>query len=506
MEVRQLNVNYKYLYELSESKREIEATFIAIKYLEKSSVSEIDEAVVSLINIDTKKSISNLGHRIAWCRTYLKSNGFINNEKRGVWKLTEEGEQYDKVFTEHIYENQKVHSFRLEHFKVENKSITIYDTVFFDKEFDNENCGYSMFIGKNGSGKSTMLRALTQVFLIVTKNEEGIKFNKEDLDYDSYNLKYSLNNDKFQIKIRRENNKFIIEYFENDKQRNAKDIRYPNRMLAISNIVNDRYMFASNERYKYLGSRSSANGYFIGDFEKKAFNHLKDIIKSNKYDVLVRSLKIIGYDKINIDNKGIEYIKNVILEKNGHSFKLEQLSSGEKNILGIVLSIISQGLESCIILIDEPENSLHPNWQVDLIRQLDEILKELKIVCHMIVATHSPMIFTSLPSEFSSVIISEENSSDINNRYTNRFIEQSPYAWSVESILYQVFEMRTQRNYYVEQDLKVLIEYLKDSKNINEKSVGSFERLKKIVLSEHDPLKKLLLQVQIKMNEYGDLY
>lgn len=509
-----LNSNYEYLFELSESKMEIEATFIAIKYLKKSSITEIDNAVAELINADTKRleerqdkkrSRSKFSYRIAWCRTYLKSNGFINNETRGVWKLTEQGKKYDKIFSEDNLIVQRIKSFRLESLMVKNDSLTIFDTSFFNETFFNKNCSYSMIIGKNGSGKSTLLRALTQIFLVITKNEEGIKFNKDDLDYDYYNLKYSLNENKFQITIQKKKSRFIIEYLKNNQKRNVKNIEYPHRMLAISNIVNDRFMFASNERYKYLGSRGSANGYFMGDFEKKASEHLNDIITSRKYNMLIKALKIMGYDAMHLSDKGREIdndaVTYVSLEKKGYSYRLEQLSSGEKNILGIVLSIIAQGSSSCIILIDEPENSLHPNWQINLITQLDEILNELNIICHMIVATHSPMIFSGLPSEGSSVIVSEGTPESENMLYSHRFIDHSPYAWSVESILYQVFEIRTLRNYYVEQDLKILIEYLKDSKNINEKSIESFQRLDKIVLSEHDPLKNLLSKVRTKMNE-----
>lgn len=503
---------YNYLKKLNESEKEIEATFLAIKYHNQHSVSGIDEMTAKILGVDEEKLIekqdinrsrSKFSYRIAWCRTYLKTNGLINNEKRGYWTLTEEGEQWESVFRnkeEKNFEKQNTKSFRLEQILVKKGKQVIFETDFFNNNFINNKCSYTMIIGKNGSGKSTLLRALTQIFLVMTKNEEHMALNNGDLDYDYYELKYNLNEEIYTVIIKKEKGKFQITYLNNFEKSDFKDIVYPDRMLAISNIVNDKYMFASNKRYRYLGSRGSSNGYFIGDFEKKAAEHLKNIIKNNKMAKLKKALKIIGYEDIYLSNSfqnldktniGLVYLKN-----NNTFLELESLSSGEKHIVGLVLSIISESSNSCIILIDEPENSLHPNWQINLITQLDKIMKEIKVVCHFIIATHSPTLFSSLPDNNSSVLISESHISNKEKKYSHRFIEYSPYAWSVESILYQVFEMRTTRNYFVEQDLIIIIDYLKKTNNLNENVKNSYDRLSKIVLSEHDPLSELLKKVQ----------
>ncbi|TCI73596.1 MULTISPECIES: AAA family ATPase [unclassified Exiguobacterium] len=503
---------YIYLKNLNQSEREIEATFLAIKDFAQHDVSGIDETVAEILNIDKEiryemqennKNRSKFSYRIAWCRTYLKTNGLIDNEKRGYWTLTEEGDKWTSLFKNKnklINNNKIVNSFRLEYICVINKDNKILETNFFNNEFINKDCSYTILIGKNGSGKSTLLRALSQIFLVMTKNEEHIPLNNSDLDYSYYELTYYLNKKKYTIMINNEKGKFRIEYYCMSKKISFKDIVYPDRMLAISNIVNDRYMFSGNKRYKYLGSRGSSNGYFIGDFEKKAADHLKNIIENKKEIELKKALIIIGYDEIYLSSVEKNINKNsigdVVLKKKNLFLKLENLSSGEKYMVGLVLSIISESLASNIILLDEPENSLHPNWQTNLMFQLDKIMKEIQRVCHFVIATHSPALLTSLPSNNSSVIISESHLEDNKNTYLYRFIEYSPYAWSIESILYQVFEMRTSRNYFVEQDLIVLINYLKKPTDLTQEIKNSFERLSKIVLSDHDPLSLLLQNVE----------
>lgn len=92
------------------------------------------------------------------------------------------------------------------------------------------------------------------------------------------------------------------------------------------------------------------------------------------------SNKSMGLDK---DNSIIFYKKNKII-------KPYQLSSGEKQLLIILLTVILQENRPFILLMDEPEVSLHLSWQLDLI----EIIQKLNTNCQLIIVTHSPGLFT----------------------------------------------------------------------------------------------------------------
>lgn len=71
--------------------------------------------------------------------------------------------------------------------------------------------------------------------------------------------------------------------------------------------------------------------------------------------------------------------------------QLEQLSSGEKQMLLILTTVFLQEEKPNILLMDEPEISLHITWQDKLI----ETIRELNPNCQLIITTHSPNIFAN---------------------------------------------------------------------------------------------------------------
>jgi len=79
-----------------------------------------------------------------------------------------------------------------------------------------------------------------------------------------------------------------------------------------------------------------------------------------------------------------------------HAFTTTQvrhLSSGEKQLFIIFYELIFKTFPKSLILIDEPELSLHVSWQEEFINDLIKIQKLTKFV--FIIATHSPQIISS---------------------------------------------------------------------------------------------------------------
>ena len=63
-----------------------------------------------------------------------------------------------------------------------------------------------------------------------------------------------------------------------------------------------------------------------------------------------------------------------------------QLSSGEKQILAILLTVLVEDQEHYVLFMDEPEVSLHIEWQKKLI----DMVLELNPNVQLILTTHSP--------------------------------------------------------------------------------------------------------------------
>lgn len=76
---------------------------------------------------------------------------------------------------------------------------------------------------------------------------------------------------------------------------------------------------------------------------------------------------------------------------------LDQLSSGEKQILIQTFELLFRAESGTLVMIDEPELSLHMMWQMNYLKNLSQIADLRGFQC--IVATHSPQIFNSLWSK-----------------------------------------------------------------------------------------------------------
>ena len=65
-----------------------------------------------------------------------------------------------------------------------------------------------------------------------------------------------------------------------------------------------------------------------------------------------------------------------------------QLSSGEKQILVILLTVLVEDNEHYVLFMDEPEVSLHIEWQ----KRLIDLILELNPNVQIILTTHSPAV------------------------------------------------------------------------------------------------------------------
>lgn len=78
----------------------------------------------------------------------------------------------------------------------------------------------------------------------------------------------------------------------------------------------------------------------------------------------------------------------IFFEQYGETISPYMLSSGEKQILVIMLTALVQENKHCVMLMDEPEISLHIEWQ----QRLVNIIRKLNPNVQIILCTHSPAI------------------------------------------------------------------------------------------------------------------
>lgn len=99
-------------------------------------------------------------------------------------------------------------------------------------------------------------------------------------------------------------------------------------------------------------------------------------------------------DKLFADtNKKIDRKSNEIqfIQSMGNATQIitpYQLSSGEKQMLAILLTVLVENREPYALLMDEPEISLHIDWQ----QQLIDLIRQLNPNVQIILSTHSPAL------------------------------------------------------------------------------------------------------------------
>ena len=93
----------------------------------------------------------------------------------------------------------------------------------------------------------------------------------------------------------------------------------------------------------------------------------------------------------------IEKGRVVIETDGGQTHSLDDLSSGEKQLVLLLIEITRRVVPGSVILIDEPEISLHPTWQRGLMAALDKIIEQYE--AQVILATHSLEVATSVMPE-----------------------------------------------------------------------------------------------------------
>jgi len=123
---------------------------------------------------------------------------------------------------------------------------------------------------------------------------------------------------------------------------------------------------------------------YVEDIENK-LSVFKELAK--KIDLLKRILnKKFSYKQIIINKeKGF-----IFTTYDGNYLSPTDLSSGEQHELVLLYELLFKVEPNSLILIDEPELSLHVEWQVEFLKDLQDITKLADI--DVLIATHSPDI------------------------------------------------------------------------------------------------------------------
>lgn len=149
---------------------------------------------------------------------------------------------------------------------------------------------------------------------------------------------------------------------------------------------------------KQLDRLQSEYSYYLSDLAKK----MTDIIEQ-KGSISKETLEQINGTKnlmLSFINDAFAPMGKQLLSnqsklsfalKDGTEINIQKLSAGEKQMLIILLTVLMERNKEYVVLLDEPEISLHIEWQYKLI----DMLIQLNPNAQFILSTHSPSIFAN---------------------------------------------------------------------------------------------------------------
>lgn len=145
-----------------------------------------------------------------------------------------------------------------------------------------------------------------------------------------------------------------------------------------------------------------------------------------------------------LDKEREVYFKNALSDE----IKIEELSGGEKEILTKVLPLFLHNIKDSVILIDEPESSLHPNWQNQIVGLYKRIAE--RVNNQFIIATHSPHIVSAVEKQYIKILSKE------NGRIKVIDNSSPTYGKRVDEILLEIFKVKGLRTPPIEAKLTEL--------------------------------------------------
>ena len=296
----------------------------------------------------------------------------------------------------------------------------------------NENI--TVLVGENGTGKTTILEI---IYNILSGN---VEYFSEVPNFTNASLEL---NDGRYVKMVKEDsnieryidNEIVAIYFPAEGTFKNYEIKGPSKLdmvetnisLNADQMSKELKQFLINEKFLDLNDIAEGRQESAGRIEK-----YKQI-----YNDFLTDKKFIG-----IDNNTFEPIFE--LNDTLEHIDVSKLSLGEKQVFYKGGSLIQYGEnEEPIVLIDEPETSMHPEWQQKILKYY----KNINPKAQFIFATHSPHIVSSCNKEEIRLIVKKNNALIVDDSILNT------YGRNNEEILFNVFGLESVRDLNVQEEI-----------------------------------------------------
>ena len=340
--------------------------------------------------------------------------------------------------------------------------------------------------GVNGTGKTTVLEVIYDYFenFQNDKNNINIVLELEEENYiNQYNIsKETYLNNLTKDSIKKEKTPKVIYV---PAEINFQKVKFNLLALYKKRFLNkiDSYIIADIPFYIQMRIINTANK----ESEKKLGNVRDEIIAeiNGIFDILDMDTRLI------VMSTETTEILPIFTNLSGDKFDINELSSGEKQLFLRTLAIRMLNPENSIILIDEPELSLHPKWQQRIVDVYRKIGKNNQII----IATHSPHILGSARKE-NIMLLDKDDEGKIVVRTGDELYDS--YGQPTDRVLKDIMGLETTRNPKVFKLLEEAGELVDKNEYESEEFKTKYKKLREILGNKDEDLLLMDMDIQIR--------
>ncbi|MDQ0039502.1 AAA family ATPase [Variovorax boronicumulans] len=130
-------------------------------------------------------------------------------------------------------------------------------------------------------------------------------------------------------------------------------------------------------------------------------------------------------------------------------FEVHHASSGELSLISSLLFLTAEVEPNSIVLIDEPENSLHPGWQRAYVEKVIAALAYRNV--SVIIATHSPLVVTGALMAHNNLVSVFQMQWRKPQSLWLKKLENG--ETSIEEVLWKAFDVVTPANHFISEEV-----------------------------------------------------
>ncbi|GAA3972635.1 hypothetical protein GCM10022246_26190 [Pedobacter ginsengiterrae] len=349
----------------------------------------------------------------------------------------------------------------------------------------------NILVGENGSGKSSLLRELSSYF---ARNEDRKVIAIANTIHDKFDYRHrmikTLKASNGKALVRKTLKIALQKMFETDNgdfQRVARTLEYVNFNPTIGiKVVGLKPDFQNSLRYGNINEKEAEIISLLLMQYNKMTDSSEELIPVNLYrDNFLEFtgagiLELLNYESLLKRAKIIRDIE-VYLNRDGRFIIANQGSSGELTLITTFVFLAVHMDVGARILIDEPENSLHPKWQTEYVRTLYDLVYQYEP--RIYIATHSPLIVNSAEIELGSRV-------SVFKSINGPFELQQQESTGVEELYQELFDVTTPENRFLSETMvkkmnqlsSGVISYSEFQNQINELSDNAYDPKQKSVL------------------------